>query len=77
MRSLNGKSLGSFLGAAAAVTLVAAAARFCPGGCTACGSCVSSVGPALGGLLATGAAIGGSAWLEARGGAAERERCEE
>lgn len=66
MKTPSVRAATSFLGAAAAIAVFAVVARVCPGGCTACGSCASGVGPAVGGALAVGSALVGSAWTGRR-----------
>ena len=51
----------SFGGAAGALGIAAVVARVaCPGGCATCTTCATGVVPAVGSMIAVGAALGGS-----------------
>jgi len=50
------KRLGWFAAAAGAVVVASLGARFCPGSCAGCGSCVASYVPLFGSIGVVGSA---------------------
>ena len=62
------KGLVSFAAAFGTLGVAAVLTRACPGGCTSCTTCATSLVPMVTGAGAVGLAFAGSAWAKKRGG---------